>query len=145
MQPPVELQGFRTDPPVVVALLLCDAIAIGPNDKITVQGVFDILFTAGYPPAVQGAIYARIAGVREPIDCRFETVAYPNGNVLGVRTIVGTAHVEVPNTPHAVANVHVSGIIPFPAQEAGVVDLRVYCNGVLLGSSPYQIANPGQT
>ena len=144
MQPTGELQGFHGDPPVVVDVLVCDSIAIGPNGKITVQGVFDAVFANGYPTAVPGTILARIADVREPIDIRFETVAYPKGDPLGIRTLVGKAHIEPLSSDQVIANVQVTGVIAFPALEAGNCDVRVYCNGAMLGSTPIRIADPPQ-
>lgn len=140
MQGASELRGFHTDRPTLIALLLADSVAIGPNNKPSFQGVFDHVTALGYPVSVNAAIIAGFAGVLEPIDLRIETVGYPKDQPLGVRQLVGTARIEVPPAGlGTVAGAFVSGIVLFPVTEPGMAEVRVYGNGELLGMRPVMI------
>lgn len=139
MQPETTV-GFPSDPPVCVALLLCQAVSIGfGTQQPSYQSQLDVVATTGYPVVLGGSIVASFSGVREPFTCEFYTVAYPNNQPLGVRQLVGQIEVQVPQPPGLVATVFVSGLITFAATEAGRADIRVYGNGVMLGMRPVGI------
>lgn len=137
-----ELRGFNGDRPIVVSLVTCDSVAVGVGtNKLTLIGLFDSVFMMQSPVVLPGAIVATLSGVVEPIDLRFEIVAYPNDQPLGVRQLIGRSHIDPPAVG-TVATTFVSGALVFPATEPGRCDIRLYGNGELMLSRPIYLNRP---
>ena len=139
MQESEEVFEFTQDPPFLVALVMCDAVALTfVANRLSLLGLFDVVVATQFPMPVIGSLVAIFSGVRERFQCTFEAVGYTNENPLGVRQEVGKAIVEVPQLG-SIATVFVSGTIIFPIARVGTADLRVSGNGTMLGSRPVTI------
>lgn len=142
MQVPEELSGFTGDAPVLTSILVCDSVAIGVNQKQSIQGVFDRVNARSYPLSVNGTVAMAFCGVTETFDCRVEACGdYSTNNPLGNRVVVGRLRFEVP--PGGTRHGTISGTIALPLSGPGTVDIIVYGNGVYLGSTPLLVVTAG--
>ncbi len=67
--------------PELQALLVCDAVAIDPNGKVTLYGVFDLIWAAQVPtrhPQLAIFVKCRVEG---PVDLQV-LVTDPDGNTM---------------------------------------------------------------
>jgi hypothetical protein len=111
------------------------------NGKAIFSGVFDFLTAATFPVIVPGAIVTMLAGVKEVFDLEFVTVGYPQGNPLGVRQLIGKAHVQPPPIG-TVGTAFIQGVLVFPVTAPSTAEVRIYGNGQLLGMRPVTIVSP---
>jgi len=139
-----ELRGFRGDRPVITLLGVCDSFSaqLGGGGRPSLLSLIDVIFATQSPVMIAGTVVAAIAGIREPVDCRFESVAYTAAQPLGVTHVIGNAHVEPPQVD-VTMYAYVTGTIAFAVESIpSKGELRIYCNGERLQSKPILIMPP---